>query len=445
MKPAQARDNNRIVMLCAAINDVTSWPFWKFLQMKTIKGVTDLAMLAFNSEGGSFEARVSGTGISWRNFENVKQYKPDMLTEFLHRHHVEDRTYFVYGGHGMGDYLELEDDTTALQCHELAAMMGSKKYEAIVFDACFMANIDAVYHLRKNTQFIGACEGYMWEDDTALDDHIFNTYTASAMSRFRDPKTILECIQRDYCNKSRRGDFAVLETTHIEPLYEYVEKVVVPRIYERCSFFSRDDHESLHEAALQNLLPQSIDEKHQSLLYKENQRSKRKLISQAIQFEHALYPSELPDKHLVDLKSYLFDIAAAESLNSQLGARTLSAETQGTLPSVPTWNDPLLLKHPTLEMFEKVVVKFTPPEEATVYASRMGGLSVTPHDFSHLSKPLKRQQYDREALRRRGDEFLSTRPKRKGGKTTRDLSDVPSTPNLDDAPDTSAPIQDNSA
>jgi hypothetical protein len=408
-------------MLCASINDVTSWPFWKFLQLKTIKGVTDLAMLAFNSEGGSFEARINGTGISWRNFENVKQYKPEMLAEFLERYHIEGRTYFVYGGHGMGDYLELEDDKTAVQCHELAAMMGKKKYEAIVFDACFMANLDAVYHLRKNTKYIGACEGYMWESDTALDDHIFNTYTASAMSRFKDPKTILECIQRDYCNKSNRGDFAVLETTHVEPLYDYVQKVVIPRVYDRCSFFSRDDHETLLEVAHQHLLPDDITEdKLPQFPYIENQRSKQKLIHQAIQFEHALYPSELPDKHLCDLKSYLLQIAAEEALEepTPLEARTLSVSSQGSLPSNfdSTWNNPELLKHPALEMFNKVVLKFTPPADAACYASRMGGLSITPHDFSSLSKPLKRHSFNRDALRRRADEFLASRPKKKAAK-----------------------------
>lgn len=46
--------------------------------------------------------------------------------------------------------------------HELASIMGNRRFEAVLFDACFMANLDCAYYLRHNTRYVGACEGYMW-------------------------------------------------------------------------------------------------------------------------------------------------------------------------------------------------------------------------------------------------------------------------------------------
>lgn len=337
MPPKAVRPNNRLLVLCTSINDVTAWPFWKFLQMKKIKGVTDMALLAFNSEGGSFEARIDGDKYSMKNFAKVKGYKQEMFQSFLDRWYDPGRSYFVYGGHGMGDYLELEQYKLGLQAHELAALLDKKYFEAILFDACFMANLDCAYHLRHNTRYIGACEGYMWEPDTALDYHIFNTFTASAMSRFRDPRHILETIQREYTSKAPRGDFSVLDTTHVAELRAFVQEHVIQRVYNRATLYNPQQQERLSVCA-EHALEASIAQFGQPggdayldvllthkrpascpaspdafVLANSGRLTRRQRVAAAIQFEHSLYPSETLDKHLVDLKAYLTDMVAEEA------------------------------------------------------------------------------------------------------------------------------------
>ncbi|KPI83588.1 PUF nine target 1 [Leptomonas seymouri] len=335
---APKRAPNRLLVLCASINDVTAWPFWKFLQMKKIRGVTDMALLAFNSDGGSFEARIDGEKYHLKNYAKVRGYQHDMFEAFVHRWHDPGRSYFVYGGHGMGDYVELEQSRVSLQAHELAAVFGRRTFEAILFDACFMANLDCAYHLRHNTRYIGACEGYMWEPDTALDCHIFNTHNASAMSRFKDPLHTLHTIQADYCSKALRGDFSVIDTTHVAELRRFVQEHVIQRVYDRATFYSLPQQERLQqlaEAALQaaiaeyghpggdmNMMPSTGNRQGRprtapaapgSLALSAAARPTRKQrLLQAIQFEHSLYPSEVEDKQLLDLKSYLLDMAQEE-------------------------------------------------------------------------------------------------------------------------------------
>lgn len=424
---------NKIVMMCAAINDVTSWPFWKYLQMKKVKGVTDLVMLAFNSEGGSFIGRIHGSDYSVRNYENVKGYHQPMLEEFLEKEHSEGRTYFVYGGHGMGDYLELEEHKQALQVHQLAAVMGKKQYEACLFDACFMSNLDCAYHLRKNTRWVGACEGYMWEEDVALDNHIFNTFTASAMSRFKDPKHNLEIIQRDFCNKSLRGDFAVLDTTHSEALLQFVEKHVMQSVYDQATFIDAQQHEALQQAAEDALLCATDDKGDDaattasSLLSGGNAslsaflspagRSKKRRLNRAVQFRHALYPSELEDKHLVDLKSYLEELPdtppsppALEHSDSPVASSSSSASSSST-------STERSLREQGLQLFHSVVVSHIAPQQPQVYAATLGGLSLAVHEFSHLSSPLpldhphdphhKKRLLDKTILQQKANEFLT--------------------------------------
>lgn len=384
------RPHNRIVMLCASINDVSSWPFWKFLQLKKVKGVTDLHMLAFNSEGGSFLARIDGTEYSVKNYEKVVGYHQPMLEEFIDKTFDAGRTFFVYGGHGMGDYLELEEYKVGLQVHELAKMFGPRQYEAILFDACFMANLDCVYHLRNNTKWIGASEGYMWEEDVALDAHIFNTYTASAMSRFRDPKTILETIQRDYCNKTRMGDFSILSTEHVEKLWEFVENYVWQRVYDSTSFMSSKEHEELQQLAEETLSDvnepnvdgASLQASSPSQIFQGRTSKKRRLL-RAAQFKHALYPSEYEDKHLVDLRAYLQEMT--EDARCQEGDAALVNP---------------------IGLLEKVVVNHTPPFMNQIYSSPLGGLSMSVHEFSHLSRPVRKARVDRTQLNDRANAYI---------------------------------------
>ncbi|GET86683.1 hypothetical protein, conserved [Leishmania tarentolae] len=513
---------NRLLVLCASINDVTAWPFWKFLQMKKIRGVTDMALLAFNSDGGSFEARIDGDTYQLKNYAKVRGYQHEMFEGFVHRWHDPGRSYFVYGGHGMGDYVELEQNRVSLQVHELAKVFGTRVFEAMLFDACFMANLDCAYHLRHNTRYIGACEGYMWEPDTALDYHVFNTHNASAMSRFKDPLHILRVVQADYCSKAPRGDFTIIDTTHVAELRQYVQDHVMQRVYDRATFYSLPQRERLQqiaEASIQASIaqfghpggetntikgvgsgvdrPRTAPSSPEVLALSAAARpTRRQRLLQAIQFEHSLYPSEVDDKQLLDLKSYLTDmlleeqqrktweaaalgpqrriaagrrrvrsdalehggncgIAAPSSVSSSFAvwksppSRTLFVDRHGRLPNadstgiVPSANGgsaaakdmqettapspPALATTPTttaapplclptsykgsakegLDLFHRVVVSHTPPKSASIYATHLGGLSLTVHEYSAMSRPAEPWVVDsKRLLRRRAKQFL---------------------------------------
>lgn len=438
------RQHNRIVMLCASINDVSAWPFWKFLQLKKVKGVTDLHMLAFNSEGGSFLARVDGTEYSVKNYEKVVGYHQQMMEEFVDKTYDKGRTYFVYGGHGMGDYLELEEFKVGLQIHDLANLFGSRTYEGILFDACFMANLDCAYYLRNNTKWIGACEGYMWEEDVALDRHVFNTYTASAMSRFKDPKNIFEAIQRDYCNKTSLGDFSVINTEHVAELWEYVEKNVWQRVYDNAVFLSDQQHEELQQQAgdaIANLEDYedlgSTNDSTGSTAFSGGKSAKRRLL-RAIQFQHALYPSEYEDKHLVDLREYLIDIArddiqsvsttspaqepevpAVQETKPAISAEKPKGDTASGTDSTDSSDaahrqkreiPSQYLEHEGLRLLSRVVSSHIPPQDNEVYSTPLGGLSLSVHEYSPMSV-LHRQRkvpaVNRTKLSEKANEFLS--------------------------------------
>ncbi|KAG5484759.1 hypothetical protein LSCM1_06581 [Leishmania martiniquensis] len=500
---------NRLLVLCASINDVTAWPFWKFLQMKKIRGVTDMALLAFNSDGGSFEARIDGDRYQLKNYAKVRGYQHEMFEGFVHRWHDPGRSYFVYGGHGMGDYVELEQNRVSLQVHELAGIFGRRVFEAVLFDACFMANLDCAYHLRHNTRYIGACEGYMWEPDTALDYHVFNTHNASAMSRFKDPLHILRVIQADYCSKAARGDFTIMDTTHVAELRQFVQDHVMQRVYDRATFYSLPQRERLQhiaEAAMQSSVsefgnpggdsdtmsdlgggvgrPRTPPSTPEVLaLSAAGRPTRRQRLLQAIQFEHSLYPSEVEDKQLLDLKSYLTDMLREEQLKKaweaaalgpqrriaagrrrvrsdalqqggSLGSpsstsasssfavwkappsRALFVDRHGRLPgAVSTGYAPPATGIPAaksdtqeatvsppslpvsykgsalegLDLFHQVIVSSTPPKAAYVYASQLGGLSFTVHEYSAMSRPAEPWVVgSKKLLKRRARQFLKS-------------------------------------
>lgn len=440
--------------------------------MKQVRGVTDMALLAFNTDGGSFEARIDGERYTMKNYARVKGYRQDMLEDFLHRWHDPGRSYFVYGGHGMGDYLELEANKLALQAWELASIFNGRRFEAILFDACFMANLDCAYHLRHNTRYIGACEGYMWEPDSCLDHHIFNKNTASVMSRYKDPKRILETIQRDYCTKAARGDFAVLDTTHAAELRQFVQAHVMQRVYDRASFYSAPQQQRLGELASKavgqcNTLfgpagGEGFVEGEESgrhtpttlsadsiAMANVGRISRKQRLTQAVQFEHSLYPSEVPDKHLIDLYAYLVDMAREECAAAPAGgardgakhggsdvvtassssssgpiSRAWRVDAHGSYPSAwcadtsivlpasfSSTESGVLRKGSALEgldLFHKVVLSHTKPAAVQLYSSYLGGLSATVHEYSSLSKPAEPWVVDKRIFNRRARDFLHT-------------------------------------
>lgn len=457
------RARNRLIILCSSINDLTAWPYWKCLQMRRIRGVTDMALLAFNSKGGSFEARIEDDKFTMKNYVDVKKYQQDMLERFVQQWHDPGRTYFVYGGHGMGDYIDLEQGKASLQMFELAAIFGRRQFEAVVFDACFMANLDCAYHLRHNTKFIGACEGYMWEPDHITSRHILNERSAALMSNGSDPRHVLEQIQSSYCRQSPFADFSVIKTSGIEDLHHFVEQYVIPRVYARSALYTDEQLQRLAimgdtklkrcEAMYNWSAATAGGEGARSRKYDELDllsphspagASERRLacpqaqsldLVRRVQLEHSLYPYAGDDKHLVDLKSYLIDMAREEALDASLGgslpsflvgsdaagsvggsytararkvlaSRALNVQRHGSLPApihLPapgeaaegiakrmSTTSPILCGTGLdgLQLFDRVVLRQRGSRAKALYAARLGGLSLSLHDFSIHSKPL---------------------------------------------------------
>lgn len=225
LKPSVRRAHaNRIIMFCTALNphDTPTWPLWKWLQLKATKGLTDFVMLAITSEE-SFIARIDGEECSYQPLKpSVREIDYNFMQQFFDDWYSPGNSFLVYGGHGVGDYLDLKKEKYQLPTHKLAAMLGDKQFLGILFDACLMANLDTAYYLRRNTRYIGAAEGYMWEEDTWHVNHIFNPYAASAMCRYKNPLRILTLIQEEYVRKSKAADFAVIDTQHVSELFHYV-------------------------------------------------------------------------------------------------------------------------------------------------------------------------------------------------------------------------------
>lgn len=504
----------------------------------------DIAILAFNTNGGSFEARVEGDQYSFKPYEQVKNYQQDLLERFVHRWHDPGRTYFVYGGHGMGDYIDLEQGVTSLPAHQLASILGNRKFEGMVFDSCFMSNLDCAYHLRHHTKYIGACEGYMWEPDHIPSRHIFNHRTAALMchggsssnetegsydstvgfDRGRPaPLRVLEQVQRRYCRQSPFADFSILDTTHVEDLRNFVHRYVIPRVYDRLTFYSPEQLKRLEELGARSLQqcellyhwnastasaknigevservggPLSLDAPKGTAAFScqspaatemDSTRGQwsgtsmngktlplsslsfpspgllsshslfpaedRAILMQSVQLEHSLYPFISEDKHLIDLKSYLIDMAIEETIERNGGNRSsrlcshspyssvrskagslLSGSKEGcsvrgsggtggrmtsmksrthnvhlhgtafsgassllTSPSASALHSPSssasVIQEGSgrqgLQLLDQVVVKQQGPRAKPLYASRLGGISFTVHEFSPHSQPLE--------------------------------------------------------
>ena len=230
--------HNRILMVCTALGtgDTAAWPFWKLQQMKRVSAVTDFAMLAVTRDE-SFIARIDKGEATMKPLRRgLKTLDKKLLSSFLEDHYRPQRTYLVYGGHGMGDHLEFVDEApvphkpNGMQCWELAQLLGARKFQGILFDACLMASLDCAYYLRHNTRYIGAAEGYMWEDDTNHHNHIFSARTADIMSRYEMPARVFNEVLERYVSLSPHADFSVLDTTHAAELWSHVHEHHLPRI-----------------------------------------------------------------------------------------------------------------------------------------------------------------------------------------------------------------------
>jgi hypothetical protein len=341
---------NRVIMVCTALNkdDTPMWPFWKWQQIKATRGVTDFVMLAVTRDE-SFIGRIDGSESYVKPLrKGLQNIDRKLLHGFLDEWHLPGKSYFVYGGHGVSDHLEFER-SHVLQMYELADIFGPKVFEAILFDACLMSSLDTAYFLRHNTRFIGAAEGYMWEEDTWHANHIFNGFAATAMSRHRDPLKVLNLIGDEYTRKSAMADFSVIDTTHAQQLWRHVQAHHMDRI--QSSVTVKPDVASgkapLHRCEPP---PEGFVLNGDGATAADVPRTPE--FRQNFDFENVLYPAEADDGHIVDLYSFLDGDAEAQDL------------------------------------FKKVVVSHVGPAKTSLYATPVHGLNVALGRYNHVSKPI---------------------------------------------------------
>jgi hypothetical protein len=333
-KPSKGpQAKNRILMLCAALEegDTPQWPFWKWQHIKATRGVTEFAMLAVTSQD-SFIATIQNGVPSTRSLKGgMKTIDQRLLKSFLDQYYTPN-SYFVYGGHGLSDLLEFNKDHR-MQVHELAECFGERKFLGVLFDACLMSSLDTAYHLRKNTPFIGASEGYMWEEDTWAENHMFNPYSASLMARDVDGFRVLRLIGEEYTRKSHMADYTVIDTSKAEALWDRVTTHHSPQMNASIR---------LKPAVKNGTAPVTTDTEpfDHAFLPKRHRAAKQSDLVAPPDFpgettdagvviprdwEHrynyvvpnALFPEESPDEHIVDLGCYVQDDPATmELLNS---------------------------------------------------------------------------------------------------------------------------------
>jgi hypothetical protein len=453
---------NKVVLFFSSLTERTSWPLWKLLQLRSAqapKGL-DISMLAFTHEHGCVEARLTKDPVTpdkprpQPKLEmntvrppNLIEGHPDRfsretLHDFLKRSYDPSKpTYFVYGGHGMGDYLDIEEGYRVLQVRELAEMMEGHRYEGMVFDSCCMANLDCAYYLKDRTNWIGACQGYLWEDDTNVGSHVLNARSIEYLSdpaRSGKANTFdsFRQIQKEFCERTSLGDFSILEPNPavMELLYNGVLSRVLPHVYEkewrmdwvgvqqraeelRASLEERKSSGSSSDLSAESLattgdvcdlggLRCSIapitarDSSSNRLNLSAASSSSSSVsgraffssippvtctnledISYMVLFRRAQYPLTAEDRHLLDLRSAIQDYADHAS------ERAPWASFGRYLESNPRTRDESVEEASLMiSLLNQVVKSYVEPRDPTTYATPLAGMSLTAHEASYYSQ-----------------------------------------------------------
>lgn len=159
--------------------------------------------------------------------------------------------HLVFGCHGVGTALRvcrrviydeasgatIEEDTPAClySIYALAALFRDFLFRTILFDACVMATVQCAAAFCDSTEWVGACEGYMWEEDKDAERHLLNSHSACALS-FGPPSRrgampdlegsdILEELREvvQHYSGNERGDVAVLSTAAASNLLRHLQ------------------------------------------------------------------------------------------------------------------------------------------------------------------------------------------------------------------------------
>jgi len=329
---------NRILMMCTALGekDTPQWPFWKWQHIKATRGVTDFAMLAVTRED-SFIATIKDGVASTRALRrSLKTVDRRLLSAFLEEHYDGPSSYFVYGGHGVSDLLEFDHDHR-MQVHELADCLGDRTFAGILFDACLMASLDTAYYLRHNTRYIGASEGYMWEEDTWAENHMFNPYSAALMARDGNGKRVMKLIGEEYTRKSAVADFTVIDTKHAAALWTRVhgrhladmhaQVQLRPEIASGDEPVILDDYDDVDpKNGIATITGVDRVTTHEPASFPPARTEKGFLVPRDFihrynyAFPHSLFPEEQPDDHIVDLGCYVGHDAETKTLMDKVVA-----------------------------------------------------------------------------------------------------------------------------
>jgi hypothetical protein len=382
-------------MLCTALGekDTPEWPFWKWQHMKSTHAVTDIAMIAVTREQSFIATKINGVSQIQSLKPDLKTLDQRLLKSFLDAYYVPN-SYLIYGGHGVSDLIEF-DPNYRMQVHELAACLGDRQFHGILFDACLMASLDTAYYLRNNTRWVGAAEGYMWEEDTWSEKHMFNPYTAALMSRDANAERVLQLVGEEYTRKSDMADYTLIDTKDAGKLYERVHSHHLPAMNAMIRLRPEvksgekeptlDDQEVDYDAScMPNRAIRSVSVAHPPDFPAER-TVKGTLVPRTPDYRHnyeipfSLYPEETPDNHVVDLGCYLQkDRTAMTLLDSVVAWRD---GPRASLYSVPAMHG---LNFAFSQYSYQSMRKAVSAEEATELAARFEvaareaeGLSMT--------------------------------------------------------------------
>jgi len=98
-----------------------------------------------------------------------------------------------------------------------AAERASPRLYAVVLDCCLMSSVQTVEALAAVCPYVVACQGYMWEEDVDLEQHVFSSTAARLMLSYDGSsvgaleQTLVKMAQH-YVDSCDRGDIAVLRT-----------------------------------------------------------------------------------------------------------------------------------------------------------------------------------------------------------------------------------------
>jgi hypothetical protein len=389
---------NRLLVLSTALSDkdTPQWPYWKFQQLKATRAVTDMAMLAVTREDSFIAVIRDGKSTIEHLGFGRRTVEPALLKSFLDAHY-RPGSYFIYGGHGVSDRIEFNSHHR-MQVHELAACLGDRQFHGILFDACLMASLDTAYYLRNNTRWVGAAEGYMWEEDTWSEKHMFNPYTATLMSRDSDGGRVLRLVGEEYTRQSDMADYTLIDTAHAAALWD---RVLHEHSAEMNAMIMLKPEVALEEEPVERQSPEELEDRKAEPLVVPRPPAPGVRMVNAPDFPAAvtiggnvvprdhlhrrnfivpnsLFPEDIEDDHIVDLGCFIEHDEETMSLFRQVVAWRQDARMQVKVYDAPMHGLNYAFSQYALESVRRRIPHHVAEALSSVYHSVAESLSQTP-------------------------------------------------------------------